>query len=161
MLKNTTDKTAVVFDRYSGNVSTKDITLLCRSKGKLGRPVLFTENTVFNMKKDKFLLNLKNKQCFLEMLTAEMNTVGVCAMQSGWDADTLIATTAVDNANSKPTVVIREDTDLLIFLIHFVNKKKVQNNVFSCQTKLSKVNLKYGVYAMHVNSWGNAYMMGY
>ena len=124
-----------MFDRYSGNASTKDITHLRRSKGKLGRPVLFTENTVFNMKKDEFLLNLKNKQCFLEMPTAEMNTVGMYAMQSSGDADTLITTIAVDIANSKPTVVIGEDTDLLILLIHFVNKKKVQN-VFSCQTKI-------------------------
>ena len=124
-----------MFDRYSGNASTKDITHLRRSKGKLGRPVLFTENTVFNMKKDEFLLNLKNKQCFLEMLTAEMNTVGMYAIQSSGDADTLIITTAVDIVNSKPTVVIGEDTDLLILLIHFVNKKKVQN-VFSCQTKI-------------------------
>ena len=58
------------------------------------------------MKKDKFLLNLKNKQCFREMLTAEMNAVGMFSMQSSGDADTLIATTAVDIANSNPKVVI-------------------------------------------------------
>ena len=107
---------SVVFDRYSANASTEGITYLRHSKGKLGRTILFTENTVFNMKKDK--------QCFLEMLTVEMNTVSMCAMQSGGAADTLIATTAVDIANSKPTVVIREDTDLLILLIYFVNKKR-------------------------------------
>ena len=56
-----------------------------------------------------------------------------------WGADTLIATTAVDIANSKPTVVIGEDTDLLI---HFVNKKRYRMMFFSCQTKISKVNLK-------------------
>ena len=37
--------------------------------------------------------------------------------------DILIATNAVDIANSKPTVVIGEDVDLLIALIQFVNKK--------------------------------------
>ena len=82
------------------------------------------------MKMDKLLLNLQNKQCFLEMLTTEMNTVGMCGMQSGRDADSLIASTAVDIANSKPTVVIGQDTDLLILLIHFVNKKKIQHDVF-------------------------------
>ena len=50
------------------------------------------------------------------MFTTEINTVGMCAMQSGGDADTLTATTAVDIANSKPTVVLGEDTDLLICL---------------------------------------------
>ena len=33
------------------------------------------------------------------MFTTEMNTVGMCAVQSGGDADTFIATTAVDIAN--------------------------------------------------------------
>ena len=113
-----------VFDRCSSNASTKDITHLRRSKVKLFRPVLFTKNTVFNMKKDELLLNLKNKQCFLDMLTAEMNTVGMCAMQSGGDADTLLAITAVDIANSKPTVVAGEDTDLVILHIYFVNNKR-------------------------------------
>ena len=71
-----------MFDRYSGNASTKDITHLQCPKGKLGRPVLYTENKVFNMRKDELFLNLKNKQYFLEMLTAEMNTVSMHAIQS-------------------------------------------------------------------------------
>ena len=36
----------VEFDRYSGNASTKDITHLHCSKLKLGRPVLFTKNSI-------------------------------------------------------------------------------------------------------------------
>ena len=36
----------VEFDRYSGNASTKDITHLHCSKLKLGRPVLFTNNSI-------------------------------------------------------------------------------------------------------------------
>ena len=45
------------------------------------------------------------------------------ATQSGGDTDTLITTTVADIANWKLTVVIGKDTDLLILLIHFVNKK--------------------------------------
>ena len=88
-----------------------------------------------------------------------VNIVGMCAMQSGGDADTLIATTAVDITNSKPAMVIGEDTDLLILLIHFVNEKKVQHDVFFMLDKNIKVNPKYGVYALHVNSWGNVYVI--
>ena len=33
MLKNTTEKTAIVIDRYSGNASTKDTSQLRYSKG--------------------------------------------------------------------------------------------------------------------------------
>ena len=76
------------------------------------------------MKKDKFLLIFRNKQCFLEILAAEINTVVICVMQPLWGVDTLIATTAVDIEKSKSAVVIGEDTDLLILLIHFVDKKR-------------------------------------
>ena len=68
------------------------------------------------------------------MLAAETNTLGMCGMQPVEDAVTLIATTAVDIANS--TVVIGEDTDLLVLFIHFVNKKGYGMMLFSCQTKI-------------------------
>ena len=56
-------------------------------------------------------------------------------------------------SNSKPTVVIGEDTDFLILLIHFVNKKKYRM-FFSCETKILKVNPKYGVYASEAATRG-------
>ena len=88
------------------------------------------------MKKGEFLLNLKNKQCFREMLTAEMNAVGMRSVQSGGDADTLIATNAVDIANSKPKVVIGKDTNFLILLISLVNEKRYRIVFHSFQTNL-------------------------
>ena len=45
-----------------------------------------------------------------------MNTVGTCGTQSAGDAETLIATTAVDIANLKPTVLIGEDVGCLFWL---------------------------------------------
>ena len=48
---------------------------------------------------------------------------GHVATQSGGDTDTLITTTVADIANWKLTVIIGKDIDLLILLIHFVNKK--------------------------------------
>ena len=63
-------------------------------------------------------------------------------MQSVGDAETLIATTAIDIANSKPAVVIGEDKDLLTLFFHFVNKKRYRMTFFSLQTKLLKVNPK-------------------
>ena len=90
------------------------------------------------MKKGEFLLNLKNKQCFREMLTAEMNAVGMRSVQSGGDADTLIATNAVDIANSKPKVVIGKDTNFLILLISLVNEKRYRIVFHSFQTNIQK-----------------------
>ena len=45
---------SITFDRYSDNTSTKGLTHLRCSKGKLDRPVMFTQNTEFIMKKDEF-----------------------------------------------------------------------------------------------------------
>ena len=108
------------------------------------------------MKKDKFLLNFKNKQCFLEILATEINTVVICVMKSGGGVDTLIATTAVDTEKSKWAVIIGEDTDLLILLIHFVDKKSAEWFL----AKILKLNPSYRVYALHLNSWDNVYVMG-
>ena len=74
------------------------------------------------------------------MLTAKMNIVGICAIQSGLDGDILISSTAVGIANLKPTVVFGENTDLLILLNHLVNKKRYRMMFFSCQTKILKLN---------------------
>ena len=39
-------------------------------------------------------------------------------LHAQWGADTLIASTAVSRAVNKTTVVIGEDTDLLVLLLH-------------------------------------------
>ena len=77
-------------------------------------------------------------------------------MQSGGGVDTLIATTVVDTEKSKSAVIIGEDTDLLILLIHFVDKKGTEWFL----PKILKMNPSYRVYALHVNSLDNVYVMG-
>ena len=42
----------------------------------------FTENMIFNMKKNEFLLNKVNKQHFLELLTREINSKNSVAKQA-------------------------------------------------------------------------------
>ena len=61
MLKNTTDRTALLYLIYTVAMHLLMISLTCVY---LGRPVLFTEKTVFNMKKDTFLLNLQEQAMF-------------------------------------------------------------------------------------------------
>ena len=53
------------FDGGYDKPSTKDTTHLRRSKFRRGVVVHFTENMIFNMKKNEFLLNKVNKQHFL------------------------------------------------------------------------------------------------
>ena len=94
------------------------------------------------MKKDDFLLNLDNKQGFLQLLTSEMNVAGIDAIQSNGDADVLIAGTAIEIARLKSTVVIGEDTDLLILLIHYSNKIEVHNDLYFKSDQKAKLQAK-------------------
>ena len=87
VLKHYGAGTAVVFDGGYENPSTKDTTHLRRSKFKQGVVVHFTENMIFNMKKNEFLLNKVNKQHFLKLLTREMNSKYLVAKQASCDAD--------------------------------------------------------------------------
>lgn len=66
-LKKYTNVT-VVFDGYSHEPSTKDVTHYRRGKGIVGTEVKFTYNTPFKSKKDVFLKNLNNKQNFITLL---------------------------------------------------------------------------------------------
>ncbi len=70
------------------------------------------------MKKEEFLTNLDNKQRFLELLVIRMNENGLHCIQAVGDADLLIVKTAIDLARNETTVVMGEDTDLLILLLH-------------------------------------------
>ena len=112
--------TIVVFDGYGNGPSTKDITHIRCCKGKVGRAVHFLEQTVLNMTKDEFLVNLDNRQRFLEMLTSKMNSSNLYAIQSSGDADALIVNSSNEAAKLKSTVVVGKDTDILMLLIHGV-----------------------------------------
>ena len=94
------------------------------------------------LKKDDFLLNLDNKQIFLQLLTSEMNVEGIESVQSGGDADIRIAEIAIEIAELKRTVVIGEDTDLFILLIHYSNKIEVHNDPFFKSDKKDKIKAK-------------------
>ena len=56
--------TIVVYDGYGNGPSTKDITHIRRCKREVERAVDFLEQTVLNMTKDEFLVNLDNRQRF-------------------------------------------------------------------------------------------------
>ena len=108
----------IVFDGYDGKSFTKATTHFGRTKGKKGISVHFTGEMKLNMKKNEFLTNLENKQWFLKMLVIKMNEANLNAVQSSGDADVLIVETAVSLTATKPTVIIGEDTGLLILLRH-------------------------------------------
>jgi len=71
-------------------------------------------------KKEDFLNNKANKQRFIHYLSNKLERAGCSIDHATHDADVLIVQTAVASAHTKDTVLIGDDTDLLILLLHHV-----------------------------------------
>ena len=72
------------------------------------------------MKKSDFLLSSANKQASLYLLGEYLEGKGMAVRHAPGDADFLIVKTAVECAESGPTVLIGEDNDLLMMaLVHY------------------------------------------
>ncbi len=70
------------------------------------------------MNKAQFLSNTENKQRFNNMLSAKLVESNCRTHQASEDADLLIVKKAVVSAYTVDTVLIGDDTDLLILLIY-------------------------------------------
>ena len=78
--------------------------------------VHFTGSTIMNVKKDMFLSNKKNKQSFLCLLSRKLEQMGCQVSHARGDADMLIVQTAIQSSSRSSTVLVGDDTDLLILL---------------------------------------------
>ena len=110
----------VVFDGYT-TVSTKDMTHKRRAKGKTGLAVSFTPEMQLSMPKDTFLSNTSNKQRFICFLADSLKEANCEVYHAQSDADFLIAHKAIQSAEIMETLVIGEDTGLLVFLLYYAN----------------------------------------
>ncbi len=111
----------VVFDGYEGGPSTKDSVHLKRTANLSSATINFSGSMVMNSKKQHFLSNPGNKQRFINMLSTSLSRKGCTTHHADGDADRLIVMTAVNCARHTDTVVIGDDTDLLIMLLHCVD----------------------------------------
>ena len=111
----------VVFDGYPSKPTTKDITHERRTKGKSSVSVAFKPNNPLKSKKDAFLGNTENKQHFISLLGTHLTRKGYKVHHAEEDADLLVAVTAVLASENNDTVVIGEDTDLLVLLCYHAN----------------------------------------
>ena len=107
----------VVFDGYTSS-STKDMTQQRRAGGKTGTTVTFSDDMKVTMKKDHFLSNSSNKQSFINMLSSYLQKRNCQTRHSQADADLLIVQTSVESARRINTVLVGDDTDLLILLCY-------------------------------------------
>ena len=70
------------------------------------------------MRKDQFLANKENKQRFINMFSTMLVQKNCKMYHASGDADLLIVQKAVESASTVDTVLIGDDTDLLILLIY-------------------------------------------
>jgi 5'-3' exonuclease len=108
----------VVFNGYGSGPSTKDVTHQRRTAKGVGQQVHFDDDMVLKLKEDEFLSNEVNKQRFIIMLSNSLRASGYTVHNDVADADVLIAQTAVECSHTAITVVVGDDTDLLILLCY-------------------------------------------
>lgn len=107
----------IVFDGYSKGSNAKDVTHMRRSRA-LGPDVTFTGVMHCQLKKDEFLSNHRNKEKFIYFLGAHLEECNYSVMYAEADTDVLIVKTVVESSHHIDTVLVRDDTDLLVLLIH-------------------------------------------
>jgi hypothetical protein len=110
---------AIVFDGYNDGPSTKDVAHLRRTGGITGVAVHFTGGMVIQCKKEEFLSNAANKQRFIHLLSNHLEKIGCDIYHATGDADFLIVQTTLSSARTRDTVLIAEDADLLVMLLHY------------------------------------------
>ena len=106
-----------MFDGYYGT-STKDMTHRRRAKGQAGATLAFTEDMKPTIKKEQFLANKTNKQKFINMLGDQLENSKCKVHHASGDADLLIVQKAVESAAMVNTVLVGDDTNLLILLCY-------------------------------------------
>ena len=108
----------VVFDGYLGGPSTKDVVNQKRSVTYVGATVQVLGSMVFKGKREDFLSNKGNKHRFTTLLHDHLERQGFHTEQATADTDLLLVQTdiAASENMSIPTVLVGEDTDLLVLL---------------------------------------------
>ena len=123
-------KAVIVFDGYESGPAPKDVTHQRRTGQSAGVEVKFKEDMLLAIKKEIFLANKGNKQRFINMLGQKLEEEGCEVYYSEGDADFDIVRKAVDVSANVNTVVVGEDTDLLILLLY--HAKENRNQIFFC-----------------------------
>lgn len=104
----------VVFDGY-GKSSIKDHEHFRRG---MSSECVVDVNSFALLSQESFLYNSRNKEELIKLLSTHLRAAGVAVLQAEDDADTLIVSTAIEKANEvKTSVLVGEDTDLLVLMI--------------------------------------------
>ena len=88
-----------------------------RATGILGVDITCTDEMKLSQKKDELLSNSQNKQRFVNLLGEYLQHHGCVVHHARGDADFLIVTTALQCAKLTTTVLVGDDTDLIVLSV--------------------------------------------
>ncbi|MES9882763.1 MAG: hypothetical protein ABW185_17995 [Sedimenticola sp.] len=108
----------IVFDGYESGPSTKYVAHGKRAKSSTTVPVHFTKDMICSMKKDELLSSTANKQRFINLLSDNFEQKGYKVLHADADADLLMVQTAIKSGDTRTTVLVGDDTDLLVLLLN-------------------------------------------
>ena len=114
----------VVFYGYPDGPTKKDQTHSDRYRSQEGTEITISPNTHLTVKKDDFLPNKSNKTGLIKLLSDEFSSKGIKVLLATDDADSLIAQTAAQSAETTNVIVIANNTDVIVLLWHYLKNKE-------------------------------------
>ena len=116
-VQRTYPRATIVFDGYDDGSTTKDCTHQRRGHG-CGPAGLFDPDMLVTLKKDEFPSNQVNRQKFINLLSKNLELAGYSTRHAKGDADVMIVDTEITKARDQTTVLVGEDTDLLVLSLY-------------------------------------------
>ena len=90
-----------------------------------GQPVQIMElsaNSVLSVSRDELLGNNQSKSQLIHILKSSLEKEQITVFCASDDADRMIASKALDSANRMNTVIVAEDTDIIVLLWSALNE---------------------------------------
>ena len=113
-IKKAYGKCLIVFDGYPETPTKKD--MAHRKRNSNQRRIEISQNSIVSVTKEEFFSHGKNKTSLVCLFKSELEKENITVICAEEDADLIICQTAINSAASSNTVVVPEDTDIIVLL---------------------------------------------
>ena len=113
--------------------------LLLKRGNKVSVPVIIGAEKLIDVNQKPFLVNKSNKQRFMDLLSDSMEVSEINVYRAVADADVLIVNVALERARSKPTVVIGNDSDLIVLLLYKFDADSMEDIIVHSKQRIISI----------------------